>query len=166
MVVVNKYIDVYKHDELIDETIWNFPFLTNDTQSPCCQIVHSADGRCKQENMTSAQKWSSCFLRSCGYFAYQLGLHSVDGFGPEPQELVGVRIGRKRSAERRTVPSAEAFGFDVRVSHVRGVVGVCAGSSRSQRPSRGGSFVRAVHASIGHRCSVFKILLLREKDFE
>ncbi|MGF1578200.1 MAG: hypothetical protein ACFCD0_02430 [Gemmataceae bacterium] len=40
-----------------------------------------------------------------------------------------------------TVPNAEAFGFDVRVSHVRGVVGACPGSSRSHRPWRGGSFV-------------------------
>ncbi len=56
MVVVKKYIDVYKHGELINETIWNFFFLTNDTQSSCCQIVLSADGRCNQENMILSSK--------------------------------------------------------------------------------------------------------------
>ncbi|MGF1581116.1 MAG: transposase [Gemmataceae bacterium] len=60
MVVVKKYIDVYKHGELIDETIRYFFFITNDTQSTRSQIVESAHARCNQENLISQLK-SGCY---------------------------------------------------------------------------------------------------------
>lgn len=62
MVVVKKYVDVYRHGRRIGQDIRYFFFLTNDYASPCCQIVRMAHQRCNQENLISQLKTGCCAL--------------------------------------------------------------------------------------------------------